>query len=272
MRFQISGLTIELGLYKIYKITSPTGLVYIGRTKQEGDKRFKFKTNYYHNKRFLEDAKAYGWKSFLKEVLIDGLTEEESKQKEIEYIYFFDSANPAKGYNITLGGESGNGYHHTEDAKRRIGEAGRGRPSPMRGKTHSEEAKAKISHSNKGIVRRRGFVLSEDTKRKISQANKGILKPKSREQALKLSKAKIGKKLTSETKQKMSKSRMEWFAKHGVKILQLSLDGYVLNKWNTQSEACRDLGIKQSTFQLHVSNGKPLGGFIYIKENTYIQK
>ena len=260
---------MSTGLYKIYKITSPTGLVYIGRTRQEGDKRFRFGTNYYHNKKFLADVRMYGWKSFLKEVLIDGLTEEESKQKEIEYISFFDSANPTNGYNITLGGESGNGYHHTEETKRRISETERGRPSPMKGKMHSEEVKAKISHSNKGIVRRKGFTLSEETKRKISEANKGIPKPKSREQALKISKAKIGTTLTSETKQKMSKSRMEWFAKHGVKILQLSLDGDVLNRWNTQSEACRSLGIKQSTFQLHVANKKPLNGFVYIKEIDY---
>lgn len=256
-------------LYKIYKITSPKGLVYIGRTRQLGDKRFRFGTNYYHNKRFLADIREYGWKSFLKEILIDGLTETESKQKEIEYISFFDSANPIKGYNITLGGESGNGYHHTDEAKRRISEAERGRPSPMKGKTHSEEAKAKISHSNKGNTRMKGRTLSEEAKRKISEANKGVPKPKSREQALKLAKARRGTTLSNEIKQKMRKSRIEWLSKHGVKILQLSLDGDVLNKWNSQSEACRYLGIRQSTFQRHVANRKPLNGFVYIKEIDY---
>ena len=55
-----------------------------------------------------------------------------------------------------------------EDVKKRIGEKHKGKPSGMKGKHQSEEAKAKISIASKG---RAG---SEETRQKMSKAKKGV--------------------------------------------------------------------------------------------------
>jgi group I intron endonuclease len=253
---------VEITNVKVYMHTSPSNKVYIGITSQEPKLRWGNGCNYSSNEHFDRAIKKYGWDNFKHEILFSNLSLKEAKEKEIELIAFYDSTNPEKGYNITNGGESGNGYHHTKLAKQKIS-------ASMKGRKQSEESKAKISEANKNIPRRKGFTLSDETKKKIGEAHKGVPKPKSEEHKRKISETKRGVILSEETKKKMSESRNRWCSKNLEKILQLSLDGEVLRKWDSQSEAFRELGIKQSTFQLHVSNGKPLNGFIYIKEYNY---
>ena len=259
----------EITNVKVYMHTSPSNKVYIGITSREPKLRWGNGCNYSSNEHFNRAIQKYGWDNFKHEILFSNLSLKEAKEKEIELIAFYDSTNPEKGYNITIGGESGNGYHHTKLSKQKISESMKGRTSPMKGRKQSEESKAKISEANKNISRRKGFTLSDETKKKIGEANKGIPKPKSEEHKRKISETKRGIVLSEETKKKISESRKRWCSKNLEKILQVSLDGKVLRKWNNQSEAFRELGIKQSTFQLHISNGKPLNGFIYINENNY---
>ena len=255
--------------YSVYKHTSPTGKVYIGITCLNPKQRWGNGKNYSHNKYFSRAINKYGWDSFKHDILFCNLSKESAKQKEIELMSLYDSTNPKKGFNLTKGGESANGYCHTREAKIKIGLASKGRASPMKGKSHSEETKNRISVANKGRPGRRGHRLSEEHKIKIGLSNKGIPRPKSREHAIRLSQCKVGTKHSEETKRKMSLSRLRWCAKNGDAVLQISLDGNVLNRWDNQAEAIRCLDLRQSTFQLHVSNGKPLRGFIYIKEKDY---
>lgn len=260
---------VEIANWKVYMHTSPSNKVYIGITSREPKLRWGNGHNYSSNEYFKRAIQKYGWNNFKHEILFSNLSLKEAKEKEIELIAFYDSTNSEKGYNITIGGESGNGYHHTKLTKQKISESLKGRTSPMKGRKLSEETKAKISESNKNISRRKGFTLSDETKKKIGEANKGIPKPQSEEHKRKISEAKRGTTLSEETKKKMSESRTLWCSKNLENILQLSIYGNVLRKWNNQSEAFRELGIKQSTFNLHISNGKPLRGFIYIKEKDY---
>lgn len=260
---------LEISNAKVYKHTSPTGKVYIGITTQDVKARWGNGNNYSSNKRFRNAIKKYGWDNFTHEVIFDGLSIEDAKNKEIELIALYDATNPEKGYNVTLGGESGYGYRHTEQTKQRIREAMVGRVSPMKGRTHSAETKNKISVGNIKKGRRSGFTLSDETKQKISNSQKGLPKPKSEEYKVKMSEIKKGVIISDSTKSKISTAIREWYRKNGERVLQISLDGKILRKWNNQSEAFRELGIKQSTFNLHIANGKPLGGFIYIKEKHY---
>ena len=262
---------MEEKTYSVYMHVSPSKKVYIGITKRKPQYRWNKGRAYSSNIRFTNAIKKYGWDNFQHIILYSNISENEAKEKEIELIAKYNATNPQYGYNITLGGESGNGYKPTEDVKRRISQTERGRTSPMKGKRHTDETKAKISYSLKHTAktRRKGFHLSEETRKKISEKNKGIKKPKSREQAIKLSKAKLGTKLSDETKAKMRESRLRWSKNYYDTILQVNKQGIITNKWNNQSEAYRALGFIQSTFQLHVSNGKPLKGYYYIKEKDY---
>lgn len=60
---------------------------------------------------------------------------------------------------------------HTEETKKRISETLKGRISPMKGRTLSDEHKRKISESGKGNKRGLGKKHSQETKDKISAAS-----------------------------------------------------------------------------------------------------
>ena len=91
----------------------------------------------------------------------------------------FDSFH--NGYNMTEGGEGGKGYKHTEESKRKIGLASKGRRSTL-GYKHSEESKKNMSIAQKGNKNgignksRLGMKHSLISRNKMSDALKGHTK------------------------------------------------------------------------------------------------
>ena len=85
-----------MGLYKIYKYTSPSGGVYIGQTHNDIETRgrkngYQYLTKNKETGEYYQPAIAqaiikYGWDSFQKEILYSGLTSEEADKKEKELI------------------------------------------------------------------------------------------------------------------------------------------------------------------------------------------
>ena len=63
----------------------------------------------------------YGWDSFNHLILCDGLTDEEAKKKEVEFIKLFNSQK--NGYNCTKGGDGVVGYKHTATSKKKMSQA-----------------------------------------------------------------------------------------------------------------------------------------------------
>lgn len=262
---------MEEKTYSVYMHVSPSKKVYIGITKRKPKYRWNNGRAYSNNIYFTNAIKKYGWDNFQHIILYSNISENEAKEKEIELIAKYNATNPQYGYNITLGGESGNGYKPTEDVKRRISQAEKGRSSPMKGRKHTDKAKEKISYSLRHTTkpRKKGFHLSEETKRKIGLSQKGKPKPKPANFSKVMSELKKGTKASDATKAKLRESRLRWSKNYYDTILQVNKQGIITNKWNNQSEAYRALGFIQSTFQLHVSNGKPLKGYYYIKEKDY---
>ena len=113
------------------------GKVYIGITCRDPIKRWANGKGYPNNTYFNNAIQKYGWENFEHQVLYENLTKTAACQKEIELIKFYDSTNRDVGYNLTLGGDHSPMYkrHHTEEAKRKIGEpkigkyAGEGNPN-----------------------------------------------------------------------------------------------------------------------------------------------
>jgi hypothetical protein len=111
-------------------------------------------------------------------IIKDNMTEEEAFVLEQELILKYGRKDLGTGVlrNLTNGGEGTSGMD-------RSGENG-----GMYGKSHTEEARKKISQTRKQKAipsSRKGVKLSEETKKKLSEARKG--KPLSEETKLKLS-------------------------------------------------------------------------------------
>ena len=75
------------------------------------------------------------------------------------------------GYNLTMGGKSLRGFHHSEATKIKLSEAQRGRPKPP----WTDERKKKLSLAKKGKPGSRGtgWHHTEEAKRKIGRGNVG---------------------------------------------------------------------------------------------------
>ena len=130
-------------------------------------------------------------------------------------------------YNLTDGGEGCSGLIHTEEHKRKVGEASRNRvfseesrrkrSIALKGRKFSEETLQKMSLAAKGRklseehkrkISGKGRSHSEDTKRKIGEANKISRRGKklSEETIAKIRAFNSGKILSEEHKRKISES------------------------------------------------------------------
>lgn len=121
--------------YKLYVHVSPSGKRYYGITKQEPENRWGNGKKYKSNKHFTGAINKYGWDNFTHEILFNNLTEAEAKLLEQCYIALYDTTNQDKGYNISTGGEGGNGCERSEETRRKLSESRMGEKNPMYGKS-----------------------------------------------------------------------------------------------------------------------------------------
>lgn len=166
--------------------------------------------------RFLKNKiRKVGAKNVKIHFLHKNISEEEAFYWESYWIKYIGRRDLKEGTlcNLTDGGEGTSGRECSEETKRRVSKANKGKKNGMYGKHHSEEIKNKIRVAAKGKPSgakgkpawNSGKVLgprSEETRQKISAANKG--KVRSFETCRKISVANKGKVLSKETKQKLS--------------------------------------------------------------------
>ena len=173
--------------------------IYIGQTTLTLEQRKKkHKRNYSHsNAHFHRALRKYGFDNFEWIILEETDTQEKLDNLEIKYIAKYNSIK--NGYNETEGGLGGK---PSDEVRKKIGEANRGRPSKYKGIPRSEEIRARISlgrrgknlgplskeHKNKISASNLDHSISEVTKQKIGLANRGrILGSLSEEQKQNLS-------------------------------------------------------------------------------------
>lgn len=220
------------------------------------------KTRNQHHARIVEKLKRTGFSYAVK--LVDvSLFEKDAFALECERIKFWRDQG-IKLTNMTNGGEGTCGHALSEEhkakisarhlgkitsietkEKMRVAQKGRSRPDLL-GKAKSPEAKAKMSSAQKGIPRgpmseehkrklgeaskgnnyALGNILSEETRAKMSASRKGKSRgPMSLEQKLKLSEALKGKKLSEESKARMSASLKDSWARRKAKLAEVSICG-----------------------------------------------
>lgn len=80
--------------WKVYKIVSPTGRVYIGCTEMNLDRRFQKGRGYKNNPEMFDDIIQFGWANFDKSVIAEFDDEQTARDREHEEI-----KNYPDGYN-----------------------------------------------------------------------------------------------------------------------------------------------------------------------------
>jgi hypothetical protein len=252
-----------------------TGAVfYVGKGCKQRAKSFLNRGRYWSNV-----AKAAGGVEITYPVF--GVDEEMALLAEMELI----DAYRRRGIritNITDGGEGTSGWVPSEETRRKIGEANKGRPKlrgeqhGMYGKKHSEESLAKMreSQSSRKWGEKHPFYGKRHTdaaKAKVSLARKGKCvgsenpfygKTHTPEVADRIRASQLGRKASDETKKKMSQSALNMAHKQKLVRPVLCLTNgqtyYGLN------EASRQLDLHRQCIRM-VCNGKlkQTGGYIF---------
>lgn len=194
----------------IYKITSPSGKIYIGQSVN-----ILSRINKYKNAKcitqpiILKSILKYGWENHLFEIVLE-CEKSELNEKERYYQELFNCIGK-NGLNCMLTNTStktGKARQETIDKLkgRKLSESTR---QKMRDRKTSDETKLKLSIASTGRI------ISKETRDKISESNKGKKRTKeyidkmkqrvvSDETKLKLSIAKKGNKVSDKTKLKIS--------------------------------------------------------------------
>lgn len=134
-------------MYRIYKLTFPSGKIYIGITSRTIKERIY---SGYDNKFIKKEISNCGWESVKKEELYQIENEEDAFQKEIDMIKFYDSTNPEIGYNKSTGGQAPHkGSKMSPKNKEQLIERLKNNKYHLNQK-HTEETKRKISELHKG--------------------------------------------------------------------------------------------------------------------------
>lgn len=167
-------------MYIVYQHKNKiNGKIYIGITSRKPEERWGSDgRNYKTSPHFYSAIQKYGWDNFEHNILFTNLSKEQACEKEQELIKYYNSMDREFGYNSTSGGEffvmnketkekisnammgnkNGLGHACSEEKKRKISEA-------QKGRQFTEEHKQKLSDSAKN----RHVLCSEEKKKKLSQ-------------------------------------------------------------------------------------------------------
>lgn len=277
--------TAETRNWTIYKITSPSGNIYIGKTHafESRMKNYKSESGGGCNQQpiLYNSIKKYGFKNHSVEIIEQFFNYEwYANDKEMfwirSYMTNLNKWRNMNGMNLTDGGDGslGNkipnrvsafkGKKHTEETKRLLSEATKNNPNRWwLGKRMSEEAKEKMSIAKKGKPSPlRGYKHSAETIEKNRLAHLGKPSPFkgksiwSDDDRKRIGDSKrgntymLGKRHTDESKTKIALSNIY----RSRSILQYDLIGNLVKEHISIRGACRDVGMSKSSM-VKILNG-----------------
>lgn len=186
------------------------GKQYVGQTTDFENREETWRySNDYAGSLINRAREKYGYDNWSVKVLVECDTQDELNKWESYFIKELNTFKP-NGYNLTYGGDGCSGFKHSEETKKKISDAHKGKNTGQR----PDWVRRKISEGHKGQKPTYGHLgkkHSEETKRLLSDINKGKPgkfkgKHHSEESKKKMSDAHKGKKLSEETKRKMSEA------------------------------------------------------------------
>lgn len=157
---------------------------YVGITKQQPEARWGVNgCNYRESPHLYSAITKYGWDAFDHRIVHDGMTRDDACLLEKHYISFYKTQNPDYGYNVFEGGTAPS---IPEEVRQKMSNSMKGNKNCL-GRVTSEETKRKISEAQKGRP------LTEEHKQALRKP-KSVTHPCSEELRQKIIAAKKDKK------------------------------------------------------------------------------
>ena len=225
----------------IYKITSPTGRYYIGKTVDFHVRMLTYK-NCINSGQPLIHASIlkYGWENHIVEIIEEALPEK-LNELEIKYIQQYNSFNRDNplGLNLTRGGDGAVGRKDTEEVKRK--------------------------RAQKHI----GSKRSQNTRKLMSDCKKGKIPfastlPRSEKQLHHSRYGNIGKKKSPEALIKEHQTKLKKFLDRFGGILQIDLEGNIIKEWHMLPKyIAKEIGLDYDYLMYSLKKNKPRMGFFW---------
>ena len=148
-------------MYKIYKITSPSGKSYIGLTKNSVESRWKKHCGDKRPRKLRTAINKYGVDGFTHTII--ETCESFEQACELERTHIINVGSYLDGYNMTLGGDGVKGKPMSDDQKQRLSMTNKGKPK----KSFTEQHKSNMS------LNRVGIEFSDNHRANISKSQTG---------------------------------------------------------------------------------------------------
>ena len=222
----------------IYKITNKTNnKFYVGSTNYFYG-RWKSHINDLnsnrHKNRYLQNSfNKYGKENFDFSILEIINDENNLITREQYWMDLLNSTDSKIGYNILPFAGRTSGVKRTEETKRKLSEAKIGDKNPMFNKEVSKETRKRLSEALLNMPEDKKKEMLKKRGEKISEIQKG--RKFNDETKQKMRERKLGRKLPEEQKQKIKDN-------NSIKIVQIDLQGNLINEWNSMIDVQRELG------------------------------
>lgn len=240
-----------IGIYAI--VNKLNNKVYVGQSINIRSRLTKHKwelnKNIHHNPHLQYAWNKYGEDCFDFITLCE-TTEEKLDEMEQYYIFAFDACDEEFGYNKSYGGKS---PKVTNDVKQRMSVAHSGVNNPMYGKHHSDETKRKISEANKGRVepdelrKKKSEMMSGEGNPMYGVPSPMTGKHHTEEARQKIRDCQIGeknsfygKRHSEETKKKLSEANSGKNNSRSKPVIQLTLDYEFIKEWDSCNQVKRE--------------------------------
>lgn len=232
----------------------PTGKKYIGQTVKEKHRKRQHinhcKTGV--DNKFYRAVRKYSWDNFIYGI-IEEFDVDILNEQEIFYIDKYDTYE--NGYNSTLGGEGMRGFTHNEETRKKLSKAHKGRVpteeqrrkigEASKGRKHSEETRKKISDKVSG--------KNHPLYGRIGELHHGYGIPRSEETKQKISISLMGKPLSKDVCKKLQKIMEERYSHIYYEITKP--DGNIEYVYNSLKSYSIENGLKPGQMY-NVANGK----------------
>ncbi len=239
-------MTAERPFY-IYCHTAPNGKRYIGQTCQRLNARWSHGHGYKEQPYFSRAIAKYGWENFRHDIFCVVHSKKVADLFEQHYIAKYDTFNSEHGYNLTKGGGGCLGVPMSEEHKQRL-------ISISTGRVVTREQRRRISETLKRGIED-GTIpitsMSKEARRKMSADRTGDGNPMygrhhSEDTCQRIREARTGRKLSEETRRKVSESRYKSTKIKRCPVDQYDFDGNLLGHYESLKDAEEKTGFAAS--------------------------